>query len=798
VALLRAILLTLNQSAIPGETPAVPPLQEGPSNEIVIVTCLMYASLLISLLAAFIAMLGKLWLNRYLRNSGGSMIERCGDRQVKCDGLEKWPLYPIVESLPVMLQAALLLLACGLCRYMWSINPSVARTLIGLTGLGVIVYIAVVIAGVLSYACPFQTPISMGLRGLWKTVRCATKKNRFKRVLSYPYRTWKKRVRPLPRRQPPPAIFLEDVQVLPPGPLLVFDNTLWMQPKELDIHRTNASDARCVSWILRNITDPEALDAAIRLAGEIRWFDDGTNVNLESMYGLIVSTFVGCFCSTGESRPGPGDRAYYSGRAMTWINALARCKSEELANRFPLPPMVYTVPVPDPNLDHLLKACFVAQDDHHYIEHFLEINPGHTPLHSQWISNLLLHHSWANQTELDYERILHCISRVQETKTTIPLNTILNRLLVWCIFLKSPVDEEVLKVQDKSYGISYFCSSSCSPIFISYHVESILYQLSNAVLLATGVNGTPTQRGFVRHMLRDLTKLETHPIWLTGIAYRWCSVICENRQNLQDWESLLLVCLEIGFRRLGFRYSDISPILTHTEHHRGLADVAFKSRESEVIADLLHAWTVRDGARELLSPCAEHLVGLHDLVPSSQRLRRFVIRTVEVIGYDGFVGVEVEKFIGLLNRLRVTVKDMDKKENWEKCLMDTIQSSDGRQHLSHWYWELLVELAISGPDWLNGIAYSPQITASLVEAQEWSKLECWMGIFWMVWPPGSGGVTEVDLGRPTLLLCRQRPEAVQKLEKWVKRWSQTHDIDIPESFKQICEQAHQAAQQDAP
>jgi hypothetical protein len=66
-ALLRAILFTLNQSAIPGETPVVPPVQEPPSKEIVAAIGLLYASLLISLLAAFVAMLGKQWLNRYLR-----------------------------------------------------------------------------------------------------------------------------------------------------------------------------------------------------------------------------------------------------------------------------------------------------------------------------------------------------------------------------------------------------------------------------------------------------------------------------------------------------------------------------------------------------------------------------------------------------------------------------------------------------------------------------------------------------------------------------------------------------------
>ena len=63
-----------------------------------------------SLLAAFVAMLGKQWLNRYLRRAGGSMIERCGDRQRKCDGLQIWLFRLFVESLPVMLQIALLLL----------------------------------------------------------------------------------------------------------------------------------------------------------------------------------------------------------------------------------------------------------------------------------------------------------------------------------------------------------------------------------------------------------------------------------------------------------------------------------------------------------------------------------------------------------------------------------------------------------------------------------------------------------------------------------------------------------------
>ena len=94
------------------------------------------------------------------------MVERCGDRQRKFDGLEKWPFRLFTESLPIMLQIALLLLTCGLSRYMWSVNISVARVIISFTVLGVLFYIGVVVAGTSSYECPFQTPASIGLRYL--------------------------------------------------------------------------------------------------------------------------------------------------------------------------------------------------------------------------------------------------------------------------------------------------------------------------------------------------------------------------------------------------------------------------------------------------------------------------------------------------------------------------------------------------------------------------------------------------------------------------------------------------------
>ena len=159
----------------------------------------------------------------------------------------------------------------------------------------------------------------------------------------------------------------------------------------------------------------------------------------------------------------------------------------------------------------------------------------------------------------------------------------------------------------------------------------------------------------------------------------------------------------------------------------------------------------------------------------------------------------MEKFIELLDHLRVTGKDIVGKENWAKLLLETLKSSEGAQHLSYWYWELLVGLAISESPWLRLVpARSLEIITSLTEAKEWSKLECWIGIVWMVLTRKENAMVEGDLGHSMLLLSRQRPLAIPKLEQWMERWGKENDEEIPESFQRICKQVLEAARRDAP
>ena len=283
------------------------------------------------------------------------------------------------------------------------------------------------------------------------------------------------------------------------------------------------------------------------------------------------------------------------------------------------------------------------------------------------------------------------------------------------------------------------------------------------------------------------------------IAYEWCSAIREKREGFEDWESLLLICLEIGFRHLDFQRDSTQATITHTENHQELVDIAFKSQKSEVIADLLHAWTTRGDSHgpavKLLSPCAGRLVGLENLVPSSTRLRRLVIHSVELTRNTILEAVGVERFIEFLNHLDVTAEDMDRRTSWVEFLVKTIKSSEKPQHLSLLYWELLAELATSSRQLEVPPADGLKTTRSLIGAEEWSKLECWMGTVWMLLPEGAN-LAEGDLEHSMTLLFRQWPEAVEKLKRWMERWGNKY-YDVSRSFQKTCEQAQEAAKQDA-
>ena len=157
-ALLRVLIYKIDNTTFGNDVPALPQWT-GPPRMAVQVQAILFASLAASLFSAFLAMLGKQWLNRYASiDVRGSAIERSQNRQRKLDGIVSWYFDHVMESLPLMLQGALLLLGCALSRYLWETNTTIASVVLGVTSFGVLFYLFIIVAGAVSVSCPYQTP----------------------------------------------------------------------------------------------------------------------------------------------------------------------------------------------------------------------------------------------------------------------------------------------------------------------------------------------------------------------------------------------------------------------------------------------------------------------------------------------------------------------------------------------------------------------------------------------------------------------------------------------------------------
>jgi hypothetical protein len=172
-ALLRVLIYKIDNTTFGSDVPALPQWT-GPPRTIVHIQAVLFSSLAISLFSAFLAMLGKQWLNRYESTDiRGSVIDRGRSRQRKLDGIVTWYFGHVMALLPLMLQAALVLLGCALSRYLWDINIVIASIALAATSFGILLYLLAVIAGAAYKSCPYQMPGSPVLRYLGKGLHSA-------------------------------------------------------------------------------------------------------------------------------------------------------------------------------------------------------------------------------------------------------------------------------------------------------------------------------------------------------------------------------------------------------------------------------------------------------------------------------------------------------------------------------------------------------------------------------------------------------------------------------------------------
>ncbi|KAF9780489.1 hypothetical protein BJ322DRAFT_295883 [Thelephora terrestris] len=283
-ALLRLLIYKFDSSTFNGDTPTLPQWT-GPPSTIVQVQAILYASLVVSLFAAFLAMVGKQWLSHYaLADTRGSSIERSQNRQRKLNGTITWRFGLMMDLLPLMLQGALFLLGCALSLYLWGIDRTIASVVLCVTLLGVLFYLFTVVAGTVSVHCPYQTPHARLFRyiahhtlppipRMLESASISIKNgSKSIEVLKYCIKQY--------RQQPCAIAFPLYFLVLPA--LLLYDALLlvvamfralrdlagkayvWFYGTRKSVPGTDLLDIQCISWILRASVEKKAHLSALK------------------------------------------------------------------------------------------------------------------------------------------------------------------------------------------------------------------------------------------------------------------------------------------------------------------------------------------------------------------------------------------------------------------------------------------------------------------------------------------------------------------------------------------------------
>jgi len=396
---LLKIVASASLGNIPTGADAAFPQWTGPDPTIVHVQAILYSSLAASLLSAFLAMLGKQWLTRYAQvDMRGSVVDRSRSRQRKMNGMATWHFDLVMEGLPLMLQAALLLLGYALSNYLLFVEEVVASVIIGFASFGLLFYFLIASAATFSYNCPFQTPLSLIIRFL---IQFDDKHRRylgrtrewFNRVFSC--RKWKLEPKHSGSGLPHALDWNSPV-----------DHTEWSipgppeQPSPLFNKETDwegyVLDSDCITWMFEMSMDMDIIMAIMKFIPEVVWHAGIQTTPLQRLYDTVLECFDH---SSGHPTVIPKfrDRAYFAAKALLHLTIQRKCIGDEhnavvfesiSNNHLPLAPLSY-------DSDSDLTSTLGIID--HVFGHSKPIHWqdfSFTPPHHLWMSHILLYRVW--------------------------------------------------------------------------------------------------------------------------------------------------------------------------------------------------------------------------------------------------------------------------------------------------------------------------------------------------------------------------------------------------------------------
>ena len=459
---LLEMLLNATTGSLPTNPPTPVPRWSGPDPVVVQVQCILYATLSATLLASFLAMLGKQWLNRYGQNeTHGSAADRSRVRGRKLDGIEAWKFHIVMESLPVILQCALVLLGFALSRYLWDVSRSVSSVVIGFTSVGLLFYLSIVTVSALSSNCPFQTPLSLAIR--------------FIIDLAAPY--WRNLRRIFEPKQRPPQPGMQSarhdlpfsVNSIGRGDKVIINTAVGDAPvvvqfpwlvAPLFIQEVGAEgdrmDARCITRMLVMSTDPYAVTSTMDFIPEIIWHSGIKDVPLKRIYDILMD----CFNFSGPKPfvvPALRNVAYLSARAFVHIELQRRCITQYQEHnqdswKADHPPLSSAGYGYDPDLQTVL---FMVDMSLGHDDEFPWEQTQMTPRHHAWMSHVFLYHTWYEgqpwPPEVVVDFVENSMYRIQPNDIVVT-----DCLFIIGLMIGIPFHVSDITVQDKRWDSCFF------------------------------------------------------------------------------------------------------------------------------------------------------------------------------------------------------------------------------------------------------------------------------------------------------------------------------------------------------
>jgi len=453
---LLKIVASVSLGNIPTGADATFPQWAGPDPTIVHVQAILYSSLAASLISAFIAMLGKQWLTRYAQvDMRGSVVDRSRYRQRKMNGMTAWHFDLVIEGLPLMLQASLLLLGYALSNYLFIINRVVASVIIGFAGFGLLFYLLITSAATFSYNCPFQTPLSLIIHFL---IHFDDKHKKYLRRTGkwfnhvFSCKKWRWQVPKQGGAGVPHAYDFNDtsdhIELFIPNPST--------QPTMLFNKETDwedyVLDSDCIIWMFDMCIDVDVIMAIMKFIPEVVWHAGIHTTPLQRLYDTMFECFdhsSGCPIVIPKFR----DKAYLAAKALLHLILQRKCIGKEHAagvfesissKHLPLAPESYDG---DSDLTSTLGIidCVFGHPKSINWQDF-----SFTTVHHVWMGHILLYHAW--------DVLQHCQSLPDEIKQFIthsfcldspPASIIADCLFIISLTLGIPLHRDDLSATDK-------------------------------------------------------------------------------------------------------------------------------------------------------------------------------------------------------------------------------------------------------------------------------------------------------------------------------------------------------------